>query len=213
MFESKTYEVLVKSALSRVSSALDKREGSMVMNGVAPAMAELAQLYIGLDFVFSATYIATAPREYLIKRAADRNMEPYPASAAVFRAEFNIEVPVGTRFSCEGLNFAVTERMGTAADTDTGLSHKVTCETAGAAANDYAGALIPIEYMDGLTHAELVELLIPGDMRRKRKLSASVCLTVSNLRRLAATRRTIPKRCALWRVSALSRCTPSGMGV
>lgn len=103
MFESKTYEVLVKSALSRVSSALDKREGSMVMNGVAPAMAELAQLYIGLDFVFSATYIATAPREYLIKRAADRNMEPYPASAAVFRAEFNIEVPVGTRFSCEGL--------------------------------------------------------------------------------------------------------------
>ena len=74
MFESKTYEVLVKSALSRVSSALDKREGSMVMNGVAPSMAELAQLYIGLDFVFSATYIATAPREYLIKRAADRNM-------------------------------------------------------------------------------------------------------------------------------------------
>lgn len=163
MFESKTYEVLVKSALSRVSSALDKREGSMVMNGVAPSMAELAQLYIGLDFVFSATYIATAPREYLIKRAADRNMEPYPASAAVFRAEFNIEVPVGTRFSCEGLNFAVTERMSTTADTDTGLSHKVTCETAGAAANDYAGALIPIEYMDGLTHAELVELLIPGD--------------------------------------------------
>ena len=45
MFESKTYEVLVKSALSRVSSALDKREGSMVMNGVAPAMAELATLY------------------------------------------------------------------------------------------------------------------------------------------------------------------------
>ena len=163
MFENKTYEALVKSALSRVSSALDKREGSMVMNGVAPSMAELAQLYIGLDFVFDATYLATAPREYLIKRAADRNMEPYPASAAVFRAEFNIEVPIGTRFSCEGLNFAVTERMAASADTATGLSHKVTCETPGAAANDYAGVLIPIEYVDGLTHAELVELLIPGD--------------------------------------------------
>lgn len=49
----------------------------MVMNGVAPSMAELAQLYIGLDFVFTATYLATAPREYLIKRAADRNMSPY----------------------------------------------------------------------------------------------------------------------------------------
>ena len=163
MFESNTYEALVKSALSRVSSALDKREGSMVMNGVAPSMAELAQLYIGMDFVFTATYLLTAPREYLIKRAADRNMVPYPASAAVFRAEFNIEVAAGTRFSCDGLNFVVTERMGTSDDTDTGLSHRVTCETVGSVANDYAGTLIPIEYVDGLTHAELVELLIPGD--------------------------------------------------
>ena len=71
MFETKTYEALLASALARVSSGIDKREGSMVMNGVAPSMAELAQLYIGLDFVFTATYLATAPREYLIKRAAD----------------------------------------------------------------------------------------------------------------------------------------------
>ena len=101
----------------------------MVMNGVAPSMAELAQLYIAADFVFQATYIATAPREYLIRRAADRSMAPYPASQAVFRAEFNIEVPVGTRFSCEDLNFAVTARMDTSYDTETGLSHQVTCDT------------------------------------------------------------------------------------
>ena len=137
MFETKTYEALLASALARVSSGIDKREGSMVMNGVAPSMAELAQLYIGLDFVFTATYLATAPREYLIKRAADRNMSPYPPSAAVFRAEFNIEVPVGTRFSCEDLNFVVTARMDTSEDTATGLSHRVTCETAGAQANGY----------------------------------------------------------------------------
>jgi len=162
MFETQTYEALLKSALARVSSALDKREGSMVMNGVAPSMAELAQLYIGLDFVFQATYLATAPREYLILRAADRNMAPYPASAAVLRAEFNIEVAEGTRFSCDDLNFVVTGRMADA-DTETGLSHQVTCETAGAVANSYTGTLIPIEYVDGLTHAEIVELLIPGD--------------------------------------------------
>ena len=90
-------------------------------------------------------------------------MSPYPPSAAVFRAEFNIEVPVGTRFSCEDLNFVVTARMDTSEDTATGLSHRVTCETAGAQANGYTGQLIPVEYVDGLTHAELVELLIPGD--------------------------------------------------
>lgn len=162
LFEDQTYENLLANAMARVSSTFDKREGSMVYNGVAPSMAELAQLYIGLDFVFTATYISTAPREYLIERAKDRGLSPKAASAAVFRAEFNIEVPVGSRFSCEELNFIVMERM-TGEDTETGISHKVTCETAGSAANDCAGDLIPIEYIDGLTSAKLVELLIPGD--------------------------------------------------
>lgn len=163
MFESKTYEALLASAMARVTAAVDKREGSMVMNGVAPSMAELAQLYIAADFVFQATYLLTAPREYLIKRASDRNMAPYPASAAVFRAVFNIEVPVGTRFSCEDLNFIVTGRLTDDTDTDTRLSHEVTCETVGAVANSYAGTLIPVEYVSGLTLAELVELVVPGD--------------------------------------------------
>jgi len=162
MYESKTYENLLASALARVTSVGDRREGSLVMNGVAPAMAELAQLYIGLDFVFGATYLSTAPREYLILRAADRNLAPYAATAAVFRAEFNVEVPNGTRFSCDDLNFAVTARMAQA-DTVTGLSHQVTCETAGERANGYGGTLIPVEYINGLTRAELLELLIPGD--------------------------------------------------
>ncbi len=163
LYEDRTYENLLDSALGRVDNSLDKREGSMVMNGVAPAMAELAQLYIGLDFVFNATYLLTAPREYLIKRASDRNMSPYPATAAEFRAVFNIEVAEGTRFSCEDMNFIVTEVMAHETDTDTRISHRVQCETVGSAANGYNGMLIPVEYVDGLTLAEIVELLVPGD--------------------------------------------------
>lgn len=162
LFEDRTFENLLESTLARVPPTLDKREGSLVYNGNAPALAELAQLYIGLDFVFTATYVATAPREYLIERAKDRGLAPKPASAAVFRAEFNIEVPIGARFSCEDLNFYVSERMANE-DTETGLSFKVVCETPGTAANDYTGALVPIDYIDGLTTANIVELLIPGD--------------------------------------------------
>lgn len=162
MFEQHTYEALVKSALANVPNGIDKREGSMVFNGVAPSMAELAQLYIGLDFVFKATYLLTAPREYLIKRASDRNMAPKPASPAVFRAECNIEVPLGTRFSCEDINFVVTARMEDK-DTEDVKSHEVTCEKAGGLGNGYTGQLIPVEYVNGLTRAELVELLVPGE--------------------------------------------------
>lgn len=157
MYEDETYESLLDRALSRISSALDKREGSMVMNGVAPSVAELAQLYIGLDFVFNATYTATASREYLILRGADRNILPKPATRAAFRAEFNIDVPEGSRFSCGDLNFEIAEKL------DGSHAFRAVCETPGAAANDYAGALVPIDYIDGLTTAELVELIIPGE--------------------------------------------------
>lgn len=162
LFEDQTYENLVERSLERVSSTFDKREGSMVFNGIAPAMAEIAMLYTGLDFVFDATYIATAPREHLIERAKDRGLSPKPASAAVFRAEFNVEVPVGSRFSCEEYNFVVVERMQSA-DEETGLSYRVECETRGSGANACSGVLIPIEYIADLTSANIVELLIPGD--------------------------------------------------
>ena len=162
LFEAETYENLMERAMARISSAFDKREGSMVFNGVAPAMAELAQLYIGLDFVFTATYISTAPREYLIERAKDRGLSPKGASPATFMAAFNTEVPIGSRFSCEDLNFYVSERFSDM-DTPGSYAYKAVCETPGSAANAYSGALIPIEYISGLSHAELVELLIPGD--------------------------------------------------
>lgn len=162
MYEDETYEALLERALNRVSNALDRREGSMVMNGVAPSIAELAQLYIALDFVFNATYAKTAPREFLIMRAADRNIAPKAATKAAFRAEFNVAVPDGARFSCNDLNFEIVEHLDDL-DTETTFNYKAVCETPGAAANDYAGQLIPIDYIDGLTNAELVELIIPGE--------------------------------------------------
>ena len=155
MFEDKKYPALMQSALARLPASMDKREGSMLWDGVAPAMAELALLYLGLDFVLQATYISTAPRKYLIKRAAERGLSPKPASAAHFRAEFDADVPIGACFSCEDLNFVVTAR--------TVEGWQLVCEMPGSLANSCSGRLIPIDYIAGLTKAELVELLIPGD--------------------------------------------------
>lgn len=156
MFEDKSYPALLKSALGRLPDNMDKREGSMLWDGVAPAMAELALLYLGLDFVLQACYISTAPREYLLKRAQERGLAPKPASAAVFKAEFDCAVPLGSRFSCEDLNFVVTAKIDE-------LAYRAECETPGRQANAYSGQLIPIDYIDGLGRAELVELLIPGE--------------------------------------------------
>ena len=150
-FSDKTYEQLMEEALGRVSDDIDKRPGSMVWNGNAPCLAEMAQLYLALDFVFTATYVNSAPREYLIKRAADRSIFPKAATPAVLRAKMNMNVPVGTRFSLEDINFFVTKQLGSEGDD---FVHLVECETAGTVGNGYAGELIPIDYVDGLTRAE-----------------------------------------------------------
>ena len=160
MFENITYDQLMKEALESIDGKFDKREGSLLYTAQAPAMAEIARLYTALDFVFGATYIATAPREFLIERAADRGIYPKEASRAVFKMRFNTDVPSDSRFSCERYNFAVTEKIGNYSD---GVYYKAVCETAGSAPNLCIGTAVPIEYIDGLTKAEITELLIPGD--------------------------------------------------
>lgn len=154
-FGDRTYENLMDEALERVDDNFDKREGSMVWNGNAPCLAEMAQIYLALDFIFTATYISTAPREYLIKRAADRSITPKEATKAVLKAKMNIRVKEGTRFSLEELNYVV---VGYIDDEDTidYFVHKIECETAGVEgnSNESGGQLIPIDYVDGLSSAE-----------------------------------------------------------
>ena len=67
-----------------------------------------------------------------------------------------MNVPIGARFSLEDLNYIVREKIS---------EHvfKLECEQEGAKPNSYLGTLIPIEYIEGLTKAEITELLIPGE--------------------------------------------------
>lgn len=153
-FSDRTYENLMDEALDRIDDNLDKRAGSMVWNGNAPCLAEMAQIYLALDFIFTATYISTAPREYLIKRAADRSITPKEATKAVLKAKMNVKVPVGTRFSLEELNYSVIGYVENET-TDEAFMHLIECETAGTDGNSFYenGQLIPIDYVDGLSAA------------------------------------------------------------
>ena len=158
MFEEKTFENILKSMLNKVPSSFDKREGSIIYDALAPAAAELAQLYIDLDFTLKETFADTSDRKYLIMRAAERGFTPYEATHAVARGVFNVEVPIGSRFSIDMFNYAVTEVIS-----EEEHSYKLICETAGSEPNGYTGQLIPVDYIKGLTKAEITEILIPGE--------------------------------------------------
>lgn len=156
MFEHITYETILNRMLDKVPSTFDKREGAIIYDALAPCAIELQLMYIELDHILKETFGDTASREYLIRRAKERGLTPLSASNAVLKGEFNINVPIGSRFSLYKLNYVVIEKI-------TDFEYKLKCETKGSEGNGTFGNLIPIEYIDGLTKARLTELLIPGE--------------------------------------------------
>lgn len=156
MFEGKTYESILAQKLARVPDSLDKREGSIIHTALAPNAFESAMLYAAMDLILDETFADTASREYLIRRCAERGIRPYPATAALAIGMFNIDVPIGARFSCDKYNWVVTDRIRAG-------SFHLRCETAGSEPAMHTGRLIPIEYLDGLTTAELTGIEIYGE--------------------------------------------------
>ena len=159
MYEDITFDSLMERMLARVPSTMDKREGSIIWDAIAPVAVELSNYYIALQTVLNETFPDTASLYYLIKRAAERGIEQTKASAAVLQGEFtpvNLEVPIGSRFSCNTLNYVVTEKISSGV-------YKMTCETVGTEGNEHFGTLIPIEYIEGLESANLTGLLIPAE--------------------------------------------------
>lgn len=155
MYEDITYELILQRMIDRVLAQnpnIDTREGSIIYNALAPAAVELQNMYIQLDTILNESFADTQTRDYLIKRCAERGIIPEPATKAILKGEFNIDVPIGSRFSLDMLNYIVIEKISD------GI-FKLECETPGSEGNQQFGTLIPIDYIEGLTSAELTELV------------------------------------------------------
>ena len=155
-----TFDEILERMISRVPNSFDKREGSIIYDALAPAALELQRVYIELNSILSDAYGDTASREYLILRCKERGVIPEQASKALLRGKFTpigIDV-IGKRFNVDELNYVVIRAL-----TDSDGGYEVQCETPGTIGNRTFGTMIPIEYIQGLETAELIEVLIPGE--------------------------------------------------
>lgn len=164
MFEEFTFDALMDRMLTHVSDDLDKREGSIIYDALAPAALELAELYGVLEMTLNEAFADTASYYYLIKRAAERGLFPKEAAHArckmVVTPEDSI-ITTGDRFNMESLNYTVKSAI----DGEPG-AYVVECETEGMEGNQQLGELIPIETEDELNNLEtaaITEILIPGE--------------------------------------------------
>ncbi len=162
MYETMTFDAILADMLAAVDDGWDKREGSVIYNALAPAAAQLAQVYIALDATADRGFVDTAAGDDLDKKAAERGFTRTAATCAVRKGTFLnaagvvMDVSLGKRFSGGGLVFSATERMETGA-------FKLTCETVGEDGNTYFGTLLPMEYSSGLGRATLADVLIAGE--------------------------------------------------
>lgn len=156
MYENITYEDILQRMLDRVPDDMDKREGSIIYDALAPAAAEMQNMYIQLDTVLNETFADSQSRDYLIRRCGERGIQVEEATYAIRQGEFNMDVPVGARFSLKELNYKAVEKI------DDGI-YKLQCETPGYGGNVDSGSMVPIDYIEGLETAVLTDVLVPGE--------------------------------------------------
>ena len=165
-YENMTYEVILKRMMDRVTEQypnLDDREGSIIFNALAPAALELAIAYTEIDNSRNESFVDTASREYLLLACKEMGIDisQFEANAGIHKAEFNVEVAIGSRWNCDLFNYEVVEFVEKSGDY---YIYRLECETLGTAPNNQKGDLTPItDAPNGLEHAKLVECLIEGE--------------------------------------------------
>lgn len=188
--EQYTFEYLIEKALARVPDTIDKREGSIIYDALAPACYELSEYYMRLRKVLQNTYAETASGEYLDLRVAEQGIKRFEATAAVKKGIFTsesgapLEIELGSRFSTiadrESLNYIVTAPYEVEGQIVPG-NYQLTCETVGTVGNAYVGNLMPINYIQGLGEAIMTDLIIPArDVETDDELRARYFLSLKD---------------------------------
>ena len=163
MFETYDYETILNNMLENVDDSMDKREGSIIYDALAPCALELTNFYQGLDIVLDEVFADSASYAYLAKRAAERGILPYDATQSVLQMSVtptDSPVTVGDRFFINDLNFTVTD-----VDSENVGTYSITCDTAGSLGNLISGDLIPADTNEDLSNMEtatITSVLIPG---------------------------------------------------
>lgn len=150
---------IIDRAMSRVPEEKDRRVGSIIYDTIASVAVSILDMALEYSNIDAATFIETSYGDYLDLRVAEKSITRYQATKAVKKARFErngqpaTNIPIGTRFAAmdndDGLTYSVIETMDTLGE------YLVECEVAGTVGNLYYGSLMPVDYIDTLSSAEI----------------------------------------------------------
>ncbi|MHB8065019.1 MAG: baseplate J/gp47 family protein [Ruminiclostridium sp.] len=154
MFEDMTYEAILADMLNRVTSNVDKREGSIIYDALAPCAYQLAQTYFYLNNFLDLVSGDTAVGEYLDRVVVDYGITRKATTYAVRKIATSGSVSIGTRWGLSDTTYAITELLSTNV-------YSATCEQSGEIGNAYGGSLDNIDNVSGVT-AVLTDIIVSG---------------------------------------------------
>ena len=140
----------------------DTREGSLIYTACAPMAAELAQAHIASFMLLENTFADTATREFLIRRAAERGVVPYPAVAAQYLCDWDYDegygpMPNTSFFTSDGVQFSVFDVS--AVD----RTCVIICDSKGTIGNGKTGNLVPVIADPNFNSMVIRELIVIGE--------------------------------------------------
>ena len=176
--EAHDYDYFLEKMLYQVPENIDKREGSIIYDSLAPAAMICAEQSLELANIIRQTYIKTAQGEFLDYRAIEHGTNRYLATQTEVRAIFQDQdgqpinnVVVGDRFASIGeqpIFYTVTK-------INDDLSGELIADEAGTAPNSYLGQILPVTSNDALYWAEIKEVTIPArDAENDKHLRARI---------------------------------------
>lgn len=167
-----TYAYLMSTALSQVPDTIDKREGSIIYDALAPACYQLADYYMQLYTIVQETYVLTATGSWLEQRTMEYGISRQVATKAIKRADFTnqadqpMTISIGSRFSTISSTTPVTYQVVAQYLDSEGAAvagaYRLECETEGIIGNEYTGNLIPISYVANIKTAVMSSILSPA---------------------------------------------------
>lgn len=178
--EAQDFDYWLDKMLVEVPDTLDKREGAIIYDAIAPAAIAMAEESMDIAKVVRQTYTVTAQGEFLDYRAAEKGTARQVATATKVSAKFTdsnrnpvTSVQVGDRFASLGdepVFYVVSEITG-------GGIGVLVAETVGSIPNGYRGQILPVTPNDSLSWAEIIDVPVPArdaetdDHLRERLLS------------------------------------------
>ena len=174
-------EILDRTLSNELLINMDKREGSIVYNTLAPVCLELAEAYVKLDILESQLSLLTATGTNLDNRAYEQGMKREQETQAERIGTFkkyqvdeqtgeyvkdelgnkiliDMDIPEGSRFVSPENDSIIYEFIGKNDDNENILR----CETYGSVGNEYVGTILPLTAIPDLVEAKITGTHIPA---------------------------------------------------